>query len=719
MTQSTFDTVWVQNSSNTSPALQVGNSGTSANTGDLVVYGNIVGTGAAQLLSSLKVYGTLNAQGFATLSGGVSSPNGSFTTLAATSSLSVLGTATLSGSTALSGTTTVSGIATVSGTVTFTAATPPSFQNGLTTTFFTASAGLSSAPAFSVNGNPSIAVPYNGYLTNQIGFASQFSYGTTTKVGQIGTVGIKGSEYLSAYVLKSNTGATANLNSANKVALYSETDVQQNGTTSGSGPAWSLNTLLYIDSSVGPLTTGSITGWAATGYELDVSNQSTVAFGSGGPGSVFGLNISAGGVNNVTAAMVINGADSVSHATNLFTSGIVFNGGAVSVSSISDWGNATWAHYVAGTRSYGIDTTAASFSTGGSAIRLGGASLLWQPSTTYAVNQIRANGAYAYRVLTAGTSAASGGPTGYTSPITDGTVVWQYIGTPSQQRIVAYDYQKGADVQLLAYVIPAAVGSQSGYLSLGDPNFAPLQVANSVVPSVNNSLGLGASGSVFHDLWVTNINGTIYTPSSPSLKTDIAGMPDMLPLIMAIQPKTYKWAAGDVEFVEVDEVQDMQAFEEISETLETIEIRSGVPTQITKEVVRTVPVFDEVPVVDMMGQTVIVRRDESAPEFGPDGKVMREGVPAYSRPLTHRVPRMVEKTVQVRKPRPIADNRIHFGFLAPDVKAAFDAMGIDFGGYKRYPDGMEALRPDAQIAILWKAVQELAGRIEALEQRAI
>ena len=51
----------------------------------------------------------------------------------------------------------------------------------------------------------------------------------------------------------------------------------------------------------------------------------------------------------------------------------------------------------------------------------------WAASTAYALNNIRANSAGVYRVTTAGTSAASGGPTGTGSAITDGGVVWEYL----------------------------------------------------------------------------------------------------------------------------------------------------------------------------------------------------------------------------------------------------------------------------------------------------
>ena len=52
----------------------------------------------------------------------------------------------------------------------------------------------------------------------------------------------------------------------------------------------------------------------------------------------------------------------------------------------------------------------------------------WASSTAYTLATRRTNGGNAYQVITAGTSAGSGGPTGTGSDITDGTVHWQYLG---------------------------------------------------------------------------------------------------------------------------------------------------------------------------------------------------------------------------------------------------------------------------------------------------
>lgn len=55
------------------------------------------------------------------------------------------------------------------------------------------------------------------------------------------------------------------------------------------------------------------------------------------------------------------------------------------------------------------------------------ATIAWVASTAYAYGDERSNGGNTYVCKTAGTSASSGGPTGTTSEITDGTCVWDYV----------------------------------------------------------------------------------------------------------------------------------------------------------------------------------------------------------------------------------------------------------------------------------------------------
>lgn len=61
--------------------------------------------------------------------------------------------------------------------------------------------------------------------------------------------------------------------------------------------------------------------------------------------------------------------------------------------------------------------------------------------------------------------------------------------------------------------------------------------------------------------------------------------------------------------------------------------------------------------------------------------------------------------------------RTHWGWNATQVKSAFDAVGMDFGGYVLAEDGVQHLRPDQLVPVLWRAAQLLAERIGTLEKR--
>jgi hypothetical protein len=60
---------------------------------------------------------------------------------------------------------------------------------------------------------------------------------------------------------------------------------------------------------------------------------------------------------------------------------------------------------------------------------IAGSGPAWVASTVYKVGQVASNGVNAYTVTAAGTSASSGGPTGTTGSITDGSVTWAFLGT--------------------------------------------------------------------------------------------------------------------------------------------------------------------------------------------------------------------------------------------------------------------------------------------------
>src|SRR5581483_2441702 len=82
----------------------------------------------------------------------------------------------------------------------------------------------------------------------------------------------------------------------------------------------------------------------------------------------------------------------------------------------------------------------------GSGVEVGGASKPtggylgnpWTASTAYILNATRVNGGNWYMVTTAGTSASSGGPSGTGTAITDGSVVWTYLGPNKQTELLEF-----------------------------------------------------------------------------------------------------------------------------------------------------------------------------------------------------------------------------------------------------------------------------------------
>lgn len=157
------------------------------------------------------------------------------------------------------------------------------------------------------------------------------------------------------------------------------------------------------------------------------------------------------------------------------------------------------------------------------------------------------------------------------------------------------------------------------------------------------------------------------------------------------------------DWEEIEEEQTVQATELVEVEEAAIEMRDGQAVQVKRIVTREQPVFDELPVVDEAGNPVVIEHPATRRH------------PAWTEQVVHRVPRMVTKMVTVRKPVSHEGRRTHWGFLSQEVKAVFDGLGMDFGGYVRTKGGLECLRPDQMIPILCKAIQELAAKVATLE----
>lgn len=105
----------------------------------------------------------------------------------------------------------------------------------------------------------------------------------------------------------------------------------------------------------------------------------------------------------------------------------------------------------------------------------------WTASTAYTVGETVTNGGNSYRVTTAGTSASSGGPTGTTTSITDGTVTWTY----APPTLVIYS---GAEPTNCAAASPA------GVLATLNLPMIPLTTSNGVT-SLNGTWAATGSAS--------------------------------------------------------------------------------------------------------------------------------------------------------------------------------------------------------------------------------
>lgn len=78
----------------------------------------------------------------------------------------------------------------------------------------------------------------------------------------------------------------------------------------------------------------------------------------------------------------------------------------------------------------------------------------WVGSKAYAVNDhVTNDGGRLYRCTAAGTSAATGGPTGTGASITDGTVTWTYVAPATDMTIQNIVVNSGQQVTVTAFTL--------------------------------------------------------------------------------------------------------------------------------------------------------------------------------------------------------------------------------------------------------------------------
>lgn len=117
----------------------------------------------------------------------------------------------------------------------------------------------------------------------------------------------------------------------------------------------------------------------------------------------------------------------------------------------------------------------------------------WVASTAYTVGLRVVNVGNVYQCTTAGTSAASGGPTGTSSAITDGTVTWSYLGANGGAVV---------DVDATLSTVPSA--SQIFFLRLAGTLVADVTVWGDLL-----DFGQCYLAAHFGELWILRGHGPI------------------------------------------------------------------------------------------------------------------------------------------------------------------------------------------------------------------
>lgn len=237
-----------------------------------------------------------------------------------------------------------------------------------------------------------------------------------------------------------------------------------------------------------------------------------------------------------------------------------------------------------------------------------------------------------------------------------------------------------------------------------------------IFPSVDNTVAVGQNGFRWASIWAAN--GTIQT-SDPSMKTDIQPIAKdaAAAILAAINPITFKWISGGNTRVTTKQPGMVPVTAPVTFERAKIEIRNGVPVQIMETITEDQQVYDDLPVVDETGAPVMVTTKDIPEARAEDGTLIHAAIPSRTFQATHRVPRMQPGEVEVSSTVETAGKRMHWGWDASQVKTAFDAAGLDFGGYVRAEDGTQHLRPDQLLPVLWRAVQTLAERLKTLETK--
>jgi hypothetical protein len=263
--------------------------------------------------------------------------------------------------------------------------------------------------------------------------------------------------------------------------------------------------------------------------------------------------------------------------------------------------------------------------------------------------------------------------------------------------------QGGAGTVPPAVTTFANSGSGAISLYLAPQNGGAVITNGSIQPAPDNSLSCGVSTNRWSAVWAGN--GAIQT-SDPALKTDIADLPTALPLVAAITPKVFRWKDGGRDRLVTQTTMDVPVRRTVTRIVQDHEVQPDGRVHLVQRTIETEEdEIDLVPVTLSDGTPVMDR----VPLPTQAGRPRRY----EDRPRMHPVPRTQKATRETTSFVPRPGKRLHWGFMAPEVKAAFDAIGMDFGGYVLAEDGTHNLRPDQMIPVLWQAVRELAADFAA------
>lgn len=287
-----------------------------------------------------------------------------------------------------------------------------------------------------------------------------------------------------------------------------------------------------------------------------------------------------------------------------------------------------------------------------------------------------------------------------------GTFSQAPIRLPNNQFIKARDIGDTTDIIVIGL-------TTNDDVLIGDNTINNVVAYGATIPITDGTFVLGGPANRWSEVYA--VNGTINT-SDPTQKKDMSPLPDMEGFIDAIEPIQFRWKRTDGGFVEVEETRRVHATERKEWDEPVIIYENGRAIQTTQRKHEDVPIYDTVEVKDENGAQVFDERPARPAVFSPDGRTLLVPARAAQRwPKKERFPRMVDKRVKVKKLVYRPGERLHFGFDASQIRAYIEATEQDFGAYVRSEDGVEGLRIQELVAVLWDSHRKLKQRVKRLE----